>query len=143
MIDIKKRILRLIRKRPEEINEQIEKVLNFRNIKQPKLPSAGSVFKNLSCDYLERENPQLLTEIRKGGIAREGNIGAGAIIELAGLKGKTIGGAKISLQHANFIVNTGNATAENVVMLMSYIKQQVRDKFKVQLQEEINYFGFE
>lgn len=64
------------------------------------------------------------------------------LIDEAGLRGKQIGGAKISEMHANFIENTGNATAEQIVMLISYIKQQVRDKFGVQLQEEIRYIGF-
>ena len=59
-------------------------------------------------------------------------VGAGWLIDILDLKGKTIGGAKISLEHANFIVNTGKATAEDVITLISYIKQQVRDRFKVQ-----------
>ena len=49
---------------------------------------------------------------------------------------------KISLEHANFIVNTGHGKAEEVIMLISYIKQQVRDKLGVQLEEEVQYFGF-
>lgn len=67
---------------------------------------------------------------------------AGQLIDELDLKGKQIGGAKISEKHANFIVNTGDATAEDVVMLISYIKQQVRDKKGVQLMEEIEYIGF-
>ncbi len=67
---------------------------------------------------------------------------AGLLIEQAGLKGKKIGGAMVSPDHANFIVNTGAARAEDIVILISYIKQQVRDKFGVQLQEEIKYVGF-
>lgn len=63
-------------------------------------------------------------------------------IDELGLKGYKIGGAQISNQHANFIVNTGEATADNVVQLISYIKQQVRDKHGIQLMEEIEYTGF-
>ena len=48
----------------------------------------------------------------------------------------------ISENHGNYIINTGNATAEDVMMLVSYVKQQVRDQFGVQLQEEISYVGF-
>lgn len=68
---------------------------------------------------------------------------AGQLIEEAGLKGFLLGGAKVSEKHANFIVNTGNATADEIVQLISYIKQQVRDKFGVQLQEEVDYVGFQ
>ena len=48
----------------------------------------------------------------------------------------------MSEKHANYIVNTGNATAEDVIMLASIIKQQVRDKFGVELKEEVQYLGF-
>lgn len=67
---------------------------------------------------------------------------AGRIIDQLGLKGKTIGGAKVSPDHANFIINIGGAKATDVITLISYIKQQVRDKRGIQLQEEIRYIGF-
>ncbi|RJO59301.1 UDP-N-acetylmuramate dehydrogenase [Candidatus Parcubacteria bacterium] len=67
---------------------------------------------------------------------------AGRLIDQAGLKGKKIGGAEISQAHGNFIVNSGTATAEDIVILISYIKQQIRDKFGVQLEEEVRYLGF-
>ena len=58
-----------------------------------------------------------------------------------GLKGKSIGGAKVSEQHGSFIVNTGEATAEHVMMLISDIKMRVRNQLGIQLQEEIQYVG--
>ncbi|MFC1663186.1 UDP-N-acetylmuramate dehydrogenase [Patescibacteria group bacterium] len=67
---------------------------------------------------------------------------AAKLIDQAGLKGKRIGGAEVSKIHANFIINTGSATAEDITILISYIKQQIRDKFNVQLNEEIQYLGF-
>jgi UDP-N-acetylmuramate dehydrogenase len=70
------------------------------------------------------------------------NQSAGKLIDNAGLKGKKIGGAKISEEHGNFIINTSNATAEDIIILISYIKQQVRDQFGVQLEEEVRYLGF-
>jgi len=48
----------------------------------------------------------------------------------------------VSEEHANFIVNTGNATAENVIMLAAIIKTKVRNKFGIQLQEEVQMVGF-
>lgn len=68
---------------------------------------------------------------------------AAKLIDDLGLKGKAIGGAQVSEKHANFIINTGDATADDVIQLISYIKQQVRDKTGVQLHEEIEYIGFD
>ena len=67
---------------------------------------------------------------------------AGKLIEEAGLKGKRSGGAMVSDEHGNFIVNTGSATAEDIIILISYIKQQIRDRHGIQLKEEIKYVGF-
>lgn len=63
-------------------------------------------------------------------------------IDTLGLKGYRIGDAMVSNTHANFILNVGQATADQVVQLVSYIKQQVRDKEGIQLMEEIEYVGF-
>lgn len=63
-------------------------------------------------------------------------------IDQLGLKGYRIGDAMVSTTHANFILNVGHATADQVVQLVSYIKQQVRDKSGIQLMEEIEYVGF-
>lgn len=67
---------------------------------------------------------------------------AAQYIDELGLKGYRIGDAMVSPTHANFILNVGQATADQVVQLISYIKQQVRDKAGVQLMEEIEYVGF-
>lgn len=102
--------------------------------------SAGSYFMNPTTT-----NEKLLKEfeMESGNPARNNTLPAGWIIERAGLLGKQIGGAQVSPQHANYIINaTGDATAENVIMLVSLVKQQVRDQFGIQLQEEVNYLGF-
>lgn len=101
--------------------------------------SAGSYFMN---PKIEDEKVLQEFEQEKGVPARSGVVPAGWIIERAGLKGKTMGGAQVSEQHTNYIINTGQASAENVIMLVSYVKQQVRDQFGVQLVEEVNYLGF-
>ena len=89
-----------------------------RNEKQPlKYPSAGSVFK------------------------RPANNFAGKLIEEAGLKGYSIGGAQVSTLHANFIVNTGNATANNVMELIQTIKQKVYNNSGIWLEEELKLLG--
>lgn len=67
---------------------------------------------------------------------------ASQLIDQLDLKGFAIGGAQVSTKHANFIINTGSATADDIVQLISYVKQHVRDKAGVQLMEEIEYIGF-
>lgn len=126
----------------EIINSRMKEYLFTRSKIQPKEFSPGCIFKNLLLKQLKTMNPQLANEAITKNLVKGGKIGAGWVIDQLGLKGKSIGGAKISDIHANFIVNTGNATADDVVMLISFIKQQVRDKLGVQLQEEIVYFGF-
>jgi UDP-N-acetylmuramate dehydrogenase len=66
---------------------------------------------------------------------------AGKLIEEAGLKGYTIGGAQVSTIHANFIVNIGGATAANVLELIDYIKRIVNKKFQVKLETEVELVG--
>ncbi len=131
-------------KKGDEIKSRkiIKEYLKSRKEKQPlEYPSAGSIFKNPIVD-----NKRLAELIKKypelNKIAKNNAIPAGWLIENLGLKDKKIGGAMISEKHCNFIVNTGNAKAEDVVILISSIKQKVRSKFGVQLMEEIEYLGF-
>jgi UDP-N-acetylmuramate dehydrogenase len=69
-------------------------------------------------------------------------IPAGWLIDKLELRGKKIGGAMISEKHANFIINTGEATADNILALISLIKTKARDTFGIKLDEEIEYVGF-
>ena len=81
-----------------------------RKISQPlDMPSAGSVFRNPEGDF------------------------AGRLIEAVGLKGKKIGGAEVSNKHANFIVNTGNATSNDIKNLIKLIKDEVKKEFDIDL----------
>jgi UDP-N-acetylmuramate dehydrogenase len=124
-----------------EINDKMKKNITDRSTKLPKLPSAGSVFKNIDYEILLENNGSLAKLAQESNIVKGNKVGAGWLIDQLDLKGKKIGGAKVSLEHGNFIVNTGNATTEDVIMLISFIKQQVRTKLNVQLYEEIEYFG--
>ncbi len=99
-----------------EIQKKIKEYLNWRRKNQPlNFPSAGSVFKN------PKKNS------------------AGKLIEKCGLKGKKIGKARISEKHGNFIVNLGGARARDVVNLIQLSKKKVKEKFKIELKEEIQY----
>jgi UDP-N-acetylmuramate dehydrogenase len=68
---------------------------------------------------------------------------AGKLIEICGLKGESIGDAKVSNLHANFIVNEGKATAQEVLALMNKIKEQIFQKSGILLEEEIRYIPYE
>lgn len=127
----------------EENERMIKEYIAKRQGKHPAGPSAGSVFKN----PLIKENQKAFKGILKRYPEAEkfketGKIPVGWLVEEYGLLGKKIGGAKIPDVHGNFIINTGNATAEDVVMLISLIKQKIRVNFNIQLEEEIQYVGF-
>ena len=68
---------------------------------------------------------------------------AGRLIDISGLKGYRIGGAEVSTVHGNFILNIDNATAEDVLKLVAYIQQQVRQKTGISLQTEVKRLGFD
>ena len=68
-------------------------------------------------------------------------LSAGALIEKAGLKGYAIGGARVSEKHANFILTSQKARANDVYLLIQYIKQKVKDAFGVELVEEVECVG--
>ena len=108
----------------EEIQEEIKKTIEKRISVQPQgFGSAGSFFLNpVVIDEKLRQE----FEKETGAKCKDNKIPAGWLIDQAGLRGKKIGGAMISDKHANFIVNTGDATAEDVIMLASIIKQKIR-----------------
>lgn len=100
------------------IRAEMERMLKLRKGSQPLgQPSAGSVFVNPSGDS------------------------AGRLIEAAGLKGRRVGGARVSPVHANFIVNEGGATARDVVSLIREIQTSVKEVHGVDLQPEIRFLG--
>jgi UDP-N-acetylmuramate dehydrogenase len=99
---------------PQIIKQRVEENLNKR-LFQPKEPSAGSVFINPKPDS------------------------AGVMIEQCGLKGYQVGGAKISDQHANFIINLGGAKACDVLELMALAKKKVKQQFGFDLKTEIKF----
>ncbi len=135
--------LKLSKGNQNESKKKIAEILKSRKEKQPlEYPSAGSVFKNPVVDdnHLAKLKKEFL-ELNK--IAKNNVIPAGWLIEqINELKNKKIGGAMISEKHCNFIVNFNNAKAEDVVILISMIKQKVRSHFRIQLKEEIEFVGF-
>ncbi len=137
-------ILKFEEKDPNYIQNLIDKSVQHRKNSYPKFPSAGSVFKNTAqIEVVEKHNVEIAENARRRGVVNEdGKIPIGFLIEQFGLMGKQIGGAKVSEEHGNFIINTGQATAEDVIILISLIKQKIRDNYGVQLEEELQMVGF-
>jgi UDP-N-acetylmuramate dehydrogenase len=121
------------------IREKMHEILQKRCEKIPQNFSAGSFFQNpLVTDR------ELISQFERDSGTKniDGKIPAGWLIDEVGLRGKKIGGVMISENHANFIVNMGTGTAQEVVILSGIIKQKVRHKFHIQLKEEVVYVGF-
>jgi UDP-N-acetylmuramate dehydrogenase len=108
---------RLRHSEPEPIKEKMDEFLAFRRRTQPPGASMGSMFKNPTGDY------------------------AGRLIEAAGLKGARIGDAGISDLHANFFINYGGATANQVLELIRSAQDTVKSQFGVPLELEIELVG--
>jgi UDP-N-acetylmuramate dehydrogenase len=113
---------------PASLRATARASLAFRKRTQPlDTPSAGCVF----------QNPQHGIDHVPEGIPWS----AGALVDRAGVKGERIGGARVSPTHGNFIVNDGHATAADIRQLIERCKAAVRDRFGVDLREEIVYLG--
>ena len=127
---------------------QVDAYNQRRRDTQPlELPNAGCVFKNVDLSLVAIDRAKVMrgldvSEAEFAEATKFKKIPVSFIIDKLGLKGKQIGGAQVSEKHGAFIVNAGNARAEDVVMLMSDLKMRVRNELGIQLQEEIQYVGF-
>jgi len=131
--------LQLLKGEKEKIKELINKHLALRKEKHPlEFPSAGCAFENFIASPEQfLKWPKEFEKFREKGV-----IPIGFLIEQCGLKGKVIGAAQISEKHANFIVNLGKAKAEEVRELIGLAKSKVKEKFGIELKEEIQQLGF-
>ena len=110
--------LRLPRGNKAEIEDRLAELTKKRTSKQPlEFPSAGSFFKRPEGCF------------------------AAKLIEDAGLKGLSVGGAQVSSKHCGFVINTGNATTDDIVDLMHLVQNTVFDKFGVKLEPEVRIIG--
>lgn len=111
-------VIKLEKANADEIKAKMADFSKRRSDKQPlSMPSAGSTFKRPEGYF------------------------AGKLIEDAGLKGYSIGGAEVSEKHSGFVVNTGSATAKDVLDLIAYVQNTVKDKFGVLLEPEVKLVG--
>jgi len=120
----------------EEAKKEMEGYLKHRMKSQPLQPSAGCVFKNFLFEKEENLNPRL-KEALIDNFRQYKKAPAAWLIENSGLKGAKIGDAIISNEHCNFIVNTKQATAKDVLALIKKVKEEVYQKFGVDLKEEV------
>ena len=101
-----------------KIEEKMNNYMAQRKEKQPmEYPSAGSTFK------------------------RGDNYITAKLIDECGLKGFSIGGAQVSKKHAGFVINKGNATSKDILDLINYIKEEIKEKYNIEIQEEIKIIG--
>lgn len=113
-----KAVLKFSKGNKEEISKKIQEYKEKRLNTQPlDLPNAGSTFK------------------------RKDNYITAKLIDECNLKGYKIGGAEVSTKHAGFIVNSGNATADDVIKLMKYVEEEVYQKFEVRIEKELRIIG--
>lgn len=134
-------VLEFREKDSEEIKREIEKNISYRSMRHPiKFPSAGSTFVNPEAKI---KNKKLLMEFPElAEYNKKGIIPAGYLISECGLAGEKFGMAQISEQHSNFIVNLGGAKASDVLNLIKLAKEKVKEKFGIELEEEVQFIGF-
>jgi UDP-N-acetylmuramate dehydrogenase len=113
---------------PAGLREAARRSLAYRKRTQPlEMPSAGCIF----------QNPIEGQDVVPDGIPWS----AGALVDRAGMKGVAVGGARVSPTHGNFVVNEGSARAADIRQLVEQCRAAVRDRFGVELREEIVYLG--
>ena len=111
-------VLKLRRGQRQAIREQMEDYKERRVTKQPlDMPSAGSTFKRPEGYF------------------------AGKLIMDAGLRGFSVGGAQVSEKHCGFVVNKGDATAQDVLDLVHEVQRRVKEQFGVELEPEVRFLG--
>ena len=119
--------VRLRQEDQAQLDEAIAEMFEWRQRGTPfNQPCCGSVFKNpAGPSWKQAGGPRT----------------AGQLIEAAGLKGFSVGGAQVSPMHANYVVNTGSATAADVKKLIEHVQRMVQDQFGVKLEPEVKLIG--
>lgn len=123
-------VFRMLPENKDVLWERANSALEHRGSTQPKGASAGCTYRNISTvEAMVAATPNNVTS-------------AGYLIDKAGLKGTRVGDAVISDKHANFVLNMGNATAQDVRELLEIVKKEVLRKFNVHLHLEIREVGW-
>ncbi len=112
--------------------QTMQATIKGRNGKYPASPSAGSFFKNIDVSAWTGDKTKLPEQFLKSG-----KIPAGWINEQNGLKGFAVGGAKVSDEHGNFLINYDKATQSDVLGVVEEVQKRVYDTFKTELEPEV------
>lgn len=124
----------------KEIEKLIAKNIDYRNKTQPFQSTCGCIFKNINFSLIDKTCLTKFPEMNK--FKSYGQIPSGWLIDQCNLKGIKKGSVSISNIHANFIENSGSATARDVCELINLAKSKVKKTFGIDLEEEIIYVGF-
>jgi len=128
--------LRLESADAEELRAVANGILKIRNEKYPPtMRCAGSIFKNL----LWRDLPEAVRALVPSAVVREGKVPSAYFLEQAGAKGMRRGGMRVADYHANLIYNEGGGKADEVSELIAELKRRVRDRFGLDLEEEVQF----
>ena len=133
-------VLRLTEDDKEEIKQKIQQKIDYRINRHPiNYPNIGSAFKNIPLDLLSVNLQKEFASFVKTDPFPV--VPTTKLLALAGLKGKKKGDAMISDKHPNFIINLNNATAEDVKALIEIARQAIKEKYNIDLEEEIVYLS--
>jgi UDP-N-acetylmuramate dehydrogenase len=123
-----------------ELRKTADDIVKVRNEKFPvTMKCAGSIFKNLLVAELPEETASLVP----AQVVREGKIPAAWFLEQAGAKGYSRGDIHVAAYHANLVYNAGRGTAADLWAVIQELKLRVRRQFGLELEEEVQYVGFE
>jgi UDP-N-acetylmuramate dehydrogenase len=127
----------------EALAEKMQDALSKRKNNQPLYAgSSGCIFKNYEFDdEKDIEKIKEAFEVPQSMIDKK-QISSGWLIDKMGLKGECVGDAQISEEHGNFIINLGDATAADIAQLIERVKMEARERFDIDLEEEVQRVGF-
>ena len=122
------------------LRQRADEILKVRNEKfPPTMKCAGSIFKN----FLLANLPATVAAQVPPTAIREGKVPAAYFLEQAGAKGMQQGDIRVATYHANLIYNTGPGSARDLRHLIAELKTRVRDRFGIEVEEEVQYVGFD
>jgi UDP-N-acetylmuramate dehydrogenase len=125
---------------PDELAKTARDIRRIRDAKYPpQMKCAGSIFKNLLFAQL----PARVQAEIPSNVIREGKVPSAWFLEQTGVKGMRRGDIQVAPYHANLVYNDGAGTAADLVSIIQELKQRVRDRFGFDLEEEVQYVGFE
>jgi UDP-N-acetylmuramate dehydrogenase len=125
---------------PSALRKTADEILKIRNEKYPPtMKCAGSIFKNLIVAELHPS----VRAVLPGAVVREGKAPSAWFLEQVGAKGMKNGGIEVAAYHANLIYNAGCGTARELREVIGELKERVRGRFGLVLEEEVQYVGFD